>query len=128
MLFFRAWELRTGRVTLSEEMITWNPQLSFRQTEKTVLYLTKYIVQGIVFTGAKYWFIVTTKAKNEIKKIPKVHAILQKKQSATPTSNSKISFLQRSVIESKMKIRRIREKVKKEHEEEIIVKEVAKNE
>jgi hypothetical protein len=116
MLSFRVWELRTGRVVISEKDLRPLPTLSFRQTERTVLYLTKYVIQAIIFTGAKYWFITSARAKKGIQKLPKVHALLHKKSEKRTTIN-KISFIKRSVIESKIKIRRIKEKVRKDHEQ-----------
>jgi hypothetical protein len=111
MLVFRAWELRTGRVEITERLPVSN--ISFRHVEKNMLHLTKYVIQGIIFTGAKYWFITVTKTKKEFKeKLPRINALLKKKPRPTPT---RVSFVKRSIIESKIKINRIKERVKKEH-------------
>ena len=116
MLAFRAWEIRTNRVSVAEDMENIAPDISFRHVEKSMLYLTKHIVQGIVLTIVKYWFIATTKTKKWLEdKWPKVHALFQKKSEPSDTLK-KTSFFQRAILESQAKIKRIKEKVKKEHE------------
>jgi len=110
MLSFRAWELRTGRVVAQSHETSPVPDLSFRKVEKTALYVIKYTIQAIVFTGAKYWFITATKTRKGIEeKLPEVHAFFKKKPRTKP------SFVRRSIIESKVKIKKIKEHVKKEH-------------
>lgn len=117
MLMFRAWEIRTLRIK-QEDAEGAVPEISFRHIEKSMLYLTKHVVQGIVITGAKYWFIVTTKSKKWVAgKWPKIHRYVIKK-SEVPNETKSPSFVQRAVLESKAKIKRIKEKVKKEHGEE----------
>lgn len=116
MLAFRAWELRTGRVNEGVFEEHTLPSFSFRQFERTMLYLAKHIIQWIVLFLAKQWFIIVTKAKKwVVEKWPKIHAYFEPKtqQSGTPT---KLSFVKRAVLESKAKIKHIREKVKEEHE------------
>lgn len=91
------------------------PEVSFRHIEKIMLYLTKHIVQGIVLTTVKYWFIITTKGKKVlIDRWPKVNDYFKKKPGSPNTT--KPSFVKRAIIESKTKIKKIKEKVKKEHE------------
>lgn len=116
MLSFRAWEIRTSQVN-NEVLNPQNqiPELSFRQIEKNMLYFTKHVVQVIILTGAKYWFIIVTKTKKKVSdKWPQIHAYFQKKpESQKP---GKPSFIQRAVLESKSKIKRIREQVREDHE------------
>jgi hypothetical protein len=116
MLSFRAWQIKTSQVVpVSENSERTMPELSFRQIEKNMLYLTKHIVQALVLTVAKYWFILVTKTKKWVMdKWPKVHLFFQKK----PVSEGPVkpSFIQRAVLESKSKIKRIKERVKEEHE------------
>jgi len=116
MLSFRAWQIRTSQIAqVSDNNESHIPELSFRQIEKNMLYLTKHIVQVVVLTGAKYWFIIITKTKKKVSgSWPKVHAYFQKK----PVSEKpeKPSFVRRAILESKSKIKRIREKVREEHE------------
>ncbi len=116
MLAFRAWEIRTNRI-VPERTERRTPEVSFRQVEKSMLYLTKHIVQGIVLTCAKYWFILTTKAKKWIVgKWPKAHSLF--KTNTPSTEPRSPSFVKRTVIESKAKIKRIKERVKREHGQE----------
>ncbi len=116
MLAFRAWELRTGRVetgTFEEHTL---PSFSFRQFERTMLYLAKHVIQWIVLFVVKHWFIFITKGKKWIsEKWPKIHAYFEPKISDSPTP-TKLSFVKRAVLESKAKIKHIKEKVKEEHE------------
>ena len=46
---------------------------------------------------------------------PKINAFIEKKPD-TPDENKKPSFFRKAILESEAKIRRIKEKVKKEHE------------
>lgn len=116
MLTFRAWELRTGRVKEGVFEEHTLPSFSFRQFERTMLYLAKHIIQWIVLFLVKHWFILVTKVKKLVAdKWPKIHAYFEPKVSESPTP-TKISFVKRAVLESKAKIKRIKEKVKEEHE------------
>lgn len=115
MLIFRAWEIRTGKIIVEEEKPKFTPELSFRYFEKIFLYVTKHIVQWIVLSCVKIWFIMVTKIKILFKnKLPKISKLFKKKEN---TDSRKISFIQRAVIESKIKIKKVKEKIKKEHEE-----------
>ena len=119
MLAFRAWEIRTARVSLPENLEAKLSNLSFRHVEKNMLYLTKHIVQNVVLVVAKSWFIVTTKVKKfTADKLPKVYNFFIKKPKVDTEKPARLSFVQKAVLESKSKIRRIKEKVKKDHEEE----------
>ena len=116
MLAFRAWEIRTNRVNIPENIESGMPDMSFRHIEKIMLYLTKHVVQGIVLTVAKYWFILVTKAKKWVEdKLPKIHSYFEGK-SEPSDSLKKTTFVRRAILESQAKIKRIKEKVKKEHE------------
>jgi hypothetical protein len=119
MLIFRAWEIRTMRANISENHDNKIPDLTFRQLEKSMLYLTKHIVQSIVLVVVKYWFILTTKTKKKISDSwPKIHALIQKKPESPDVVNKKPSFFRKAILESEAKIKRIKEKVKKEHGED----------
>ena len=116
MLVFRAWELRTERIKVPGVVEETLPDLSFRHVEKSMLYLTKHLVQGIVLWVVKHWFILITKTKKFIAdKWPKFYAKFQKKPEATDV-NKKPSFFKKAILESEAKIKRIKEKVKREHE------------
>lgn len=117
MLVFRAWEIRTNRIIIEEEKPKYTPELSFRRIEKIVLFLLKHLVQWIVLSSVKAWYTTTTKIKIWLhNKLPKINKFFHKK---APTDSRKISFIQRAVIESKIKIKRAKEKIKKEHEEKL---------
>jgi hypothetical protein len=114
MLFFRAWEIREHKNKESTYLRKIIPEIYFRQVEKIMLYLTKHIVQWIVLNAVKYWYIVTTKTKKLIsQKLPKIHNYFKRKPN--DDGIQKTSFVQRAIVESKIKIRRIKEKVKKDH-------------
>lgn len=117
MLFFRAWEIRTSRVQIQENPEFTLPKLPFRHLEKNMLYLTKHIVQGLLFIFAKYWFIFTTKIKKSFdEKWPKINSYFKKKIDSS--ASYRHSFFKKAVLESKAKIKHIREKVKEEIESE----------
>ena len=117
MLSMRAWELRTAKVPMPEgQKIVSLHNFSFRQMEKIMLYLTKHITQWLVLVIVKYWFIVTTKTKKWfLSKWPQIHEYFQKKKEKDEFAKPRNSFVRQAVIESKIKIRRIKERVKKEH-------------
>ncbi len=116
MLTFRAWEIRTSRLLINtESMQTYKKGLSFEEIEKIVLFSFKHIIQWIVIFIVKNWFIIITKIKRLIQnKLPKIHKLFKKKPK---TESRKISFVERAVMESKIKIRKVKEKIKKDHEE-----------
>lgn len=113
MLNYRAWKIRTLRV--ESPIIDPNREpVSFRHIEKIMLYLTKHILIWIVLSVVKLWFIITTKTKKWIvDKWPKIYHSL-KRQPGHATEN-KNSFMSRAILESKIKIRRIKEKVRRDH-------------
>lgn len=121
MLSFRAWEIRTFKVEINNEN-KYTPELSFRRMEKIGLFLAKHVIQWIVLSSVKIWFTTTTKIsiwfKNNQPKICKFFS--KKEKSADP---KKISFVQRAVIESKIKIKKVKERIKKEHLEKTEISE-----
>lgn len=116
MLSFRAWQIRTARVSIPDNKDGALPNITFRHVEKSMLYLTKHVIQGIVLACVKYWYILVTKTKKSISdKWPRIHSYFQK-NNELPSEPSKPSFFQKAILESKAKIKRIKEKVKNEHE------------
>ena len=110
ILSYSAWEVRAGVRTHGE---TPALKLSFNRVEKSVLYIAKHLLQSIVITIVKYWFLAAAKTKKWIaRRWPKVHKAMQSKE----PSAKKPTFVSRSVAESKVKIKRMRERIKKEHE------------
>lgn len=115
MLFYRAWEIRTSRIVVREEHENYLPKLSLKEVEKISLHVTKHVIQSVVIFTVKGWFLFITKTKILIQnKSPKIHKFFQKK---TNTDSRKISFVERAIIESKIKIKKVKEKIRKEHEE-----------
>jgi len=118
MISYRAWELKTLRVEPSIQRKEVIPEMYFRHLEKIMLHLAKHIIQWIVLMVVKGWFIATTKTKKWIGiNWPKVYNFFSKKK-VEPDPIQKPSFVRRAVLESKMKIRKIKEKVKHEHGEQ----------
>ena len=116
MIMFRAWEINKidKQNPLPDRKII--PEVYFRHTEKIMLYLAKYIIQSIVFIIMKYWFIALTKTKKWLwKSLPRFYNLFIKKINDTETQND--SFFRRAVLESKVKIRKIKENVRREHGE-----------
>lgn len=114
VLAFRAWELRTGQ---AEKEIVDSPvqHLSIRQIEKIMLYLLKYFIQGLVLTVVKYWFTTTTKVSIWLKeKFPKINSLFIKKPQNT--NPQRPSFVTKALLESKSKIKRLKQKIREEHE------------
>lgn len=111
MLAFRAWEIKTNRKTLVDTNISL-PEFPFRHLEKNMLYLTKHILQWIVIISVKYWFVTVIKIKKIIvEDWPKVHNLLKRKPKKEP---GKMSFAKRAILESKFKIKRMKEKIKED--------------
>lgn len=118
MLMYRAWEIRTNRLVIQEE-VQFTPELSFRYIEKRLLHFAKQIIQWIVLSAVKLWFLIVTKTKIFLKnKWPKIHNLFKKKE-VTGTDSRKISFVERAVMESKIKIKKVKEKIKQDHAEEL---------
>jgi hypothetical protein len=121
MLMFRAWEIRTSRLILDQ---TNTRELSFRYIEKVTLFLIKHLIQWIILTSVKIWYLFVTKSKVLLQnKLPKVNKLFHKK---IINDSRKLSFVERAVMESKIKIKKIKEKIKKEHEKKVEIDEVDK--
>ncbi len=113
MLLFRVHQIRTLKIKKSETTRMVITGIPFRYLERNMLYLIKHIIQELVFILAKYWFILAAKTKKCVSdKWPKINAYFEKK----PELNIpyKHSFFRKAILESKAKIRSIKEKVKEE--------------
>ena len=116
MLMFRAWEIKTSRVERPLSTTNIFPEIYFRQVEKIMLYLAKHVIQWIVLVTVKYWFILITKTKKWISNnSPRIHNFLKKKVKDVSLQND--TFVSRAILESKIKIKRMKERIKKDHEE-----------
>ena len=115
IIMFRAWEIKTNRVEISTSEKGILPKIYFRHVEKIMLYLAKHIIQWVVLMVVKYWFILYTKTKKMTKeKLPKIHEFFSKRpETFAPRKNS---FVYKAILESKIKIKNIKEKIKREHE------------
>lgn len=117
MLQFRAWEIKTSRFEMPISKRDIFPKIYFRHIEKIMLYLAKHIIQWIVLIVIKYWFIIITKIKKwGLKNLPKIDKFFKKKVN-DENIPKKYSFVRRAILESRMKIRHIKEKVRMEHED-----------
>jgi hypothetical protein len=113
VLYFRAWELRTGRTTDTEKIVPVQ-HLTLRHLERIMLYLTKNVVQYIVLAIVKFWFIIVTKFKIWVKdKFPKLNSRFNK--TTDSPAPQKPSFIKKAVLESKSKIKRLKQKIREEH-------------
>ncbi len=115
ILAFQSWKIQKAYVRVNESSNQTLLNVPFRHIEKSMLYLTKHIIQWLIIVVVKYWFIAYTKFKKFIReKWPKIYSyfknIVSKSDESTPPS-----FVHRAVIESKIKIRRVKEKIIKEH-------------
>jgi len=118
MVSFRAWEIKTSKIEQPKDKEKLLPKIYFRHLEKIMLYLTKYAVQWVILITVKYWFILYTKICKWVKdKSPKINKFFNKKSGEHKPNNN--SFLHKAVIESKIKIRNMKEKIIKEHEKEL---------
>jgi hypothetical protein len=113
MLSYRAWQIESsGRENFSI-IRKLPPEIYFRQIEKIMLYLTKHAVQSIILSGAKGWFTIKAKTSKWIhKNSPRIHKFFERKESTKKT------FVGKAILESKIKIRRIKERIEKEIEED----------
>ena len=113
MISFRVWEIKTARAQSKEVIEITLPEFPFRHLEKNMLYWAKHIIQGVVLVSAKYWFILTTKFKKWFnEKWPKINAYFKKNTDSN--TSYRHSFLKKAILESKAKIKHIKEKVKEE--------------
>jgi len=118
MISYRAWEIDTLRIEPMTPRRDLVPKMYFRHLEKIMLHLTKYIVQWIILIVVKEWFILITKTKKWAKKnLPKICNFLRRKNHNTDNSPKKLTFVEKAVLESKIKIRRVKEKIRKDQEE-----------
>ena len=114
MLSFRAWQIETLRIEPQTPERKLLPEIYFRHLEKIMLHLAKHVIQWIVLMSVKGWYILLTKTKKWVgKNWPKISKFLKKK--TKEIDDKRMTFAKRAILESKMKIRRIKEKVKKDH-------------
>ena len=120
MSTYRAWEIRTSRVQKSNASdVDFIETFSFRNIEKVALSVFKNVFVGIILVIAKYWFIFVTKTKKWLEENwPKVHQIFERSRMKEVDRGliQSYSFMRRLILETRAKVRRMKEKVKREHE------------
>jgi len=113
MLIFRAWEIKTMRVIPQNNIR--GLEISFRNIEKNFLYIVRHVVLVVVIVTVKYWLIFITKTKKwVIEKWPKVHNFFHREPKEIVPK--KHSFIDQTILESRARISRMKERIKKEHE------------
>lgn len=114
MLNYSAWEVKTG---VRNPHRSWRIVLPpIRHIEKYLLYSLKHLIQNLVLLFAKYWILMTTRIKKWlIENWPKIKRrfIKEKEGNAYPKNPS---FFRRAVFESKIKIKRMRQKIREEND------------
>jgi hypothetical protein len=119
MMMFRAWEIKKVEVKNPLPIRKMVPEIYFRRVERIMLYLTKHIIEWIVLMVVKYYFILSTKSKMWVEKNwPRFYNFFNKKTNKD-TEPEKNSFFRKAILESKVKIQKIKENVRKEHEKKI---------
>ncbi len=112
MIFLKAWKIQTNPNQTEENKINI-PELPFRHLEKNMLYFIKHLLQGLVLILVRYWFIVLTKSKKWLnEKWPKITAYFKK--NTEKVTSYRHSFVKKAILESRVKIKHIKEKVIKE--------------
>jgi hypothetical protein len=119
MISYRAWEIRTSKIDILTNDVKREIQLCFRNVEKIILYITKKIILNIITISVKFWLILKIKIKKKIiENWPKIHNLLIKKEKElTPKKNS---FIKQTILEAKVRISKIKEKIKNEHKKEFL--------
>lgn len=115
LLSYSAWEVDTGTRNSDSYPVF---KISIRKTEKYVLYYTKQILQSIVITVIKYWFIFITKTKKFIKE--KWPHIICKLRPKPLNAGERPSFVRKAILESKIKVKRIKENIREKHKTEVV--------
>ncbi len=115
LLSYSAWEVDTGVRNANSYPVF---KISIRKTEKYVLYYTKQILQSIVITAIKYWFILVTKSKKWVKE--KWPHIVHKLRPKPLEAGERPSFARKAILESKIKIKRIKENIREKHKTEVV--------
>jgi hypothetical protein len=114
LLVLSARQIQSGKRQIAISRV---PDMSFRKIEKVVLYYTKNIVQTTVIVVVKYSLIGAIKTKKMVKENwPHIHKKIKKVLTKKDPTDAKPSFIQKAVLESKTKIRRIKDRVRKEHQ------------
>lgn len=123
LLSYSAWEVETG---VRKEDTYPVFKISIRKTEKYVLYYTKWILQSIVINIVKVWFILVVKTKKFLKE--KWPQLVHKLRPKPLEAGERPSFVRKAVIESKIKIKRVKENIREKHKVKVKTEEVENTE
>ena len=119
VLSYRSWEIRNGNEIIAHKIENPISKISFRDLERMVAHLLKHYIQQIVLIVVKYWFILRIRTKKFImEKWPKVYKIFEKKP-FDPNVPLKPSFFTKALLESKVKIKRLKQKIHEDHDMEV---------
>ncbi len=116
ILAYSAWQVRAGMRNQNRDWKIVFPPI--RQLEKYLLYSLKHLIQHLVLSIVKYWILGMIKIKKWfIENWPKIKARLRKnKPKLEPTYPKSPSFVRRAVFESKIMIKRMKQKIKHDND------------
>ena len=119
VLSYRAWQIKNGQeinIYLPKDPIL---NISFVKLEKNILVFLKVYIQKAVLIIAKYWFLLVIKIKKFLmEKWPKIHDFFQKKP-VDLSVPQKPSFFTKALLESKAKIKHLKQKIHEDHDMDI---------
>jgi hypothetical protein len=114
MIFYKSWQIKNQKINGQKINLLFLPEIPFRHLEKNILHFTKKIVQESLFFSVKYWFIFVDKTKKWFNnKKPKIQNFFSIKKKENNKSYRQ-SFFKKALIESRAKIKHIRDKVREE--------------
>lgn len=115
ILYLQIWKLQTGKVEHVSEQEARPILADYKRIEKITLYVVKNITFVFILITVKYWYLMTTKLKKWFEeKKPAIVSILKIKQKEP--KEFKPTFIRRAIFELKIRIKRIKQAIKKEHE------------
>ena len=119
VLSYRSWEIRSGNEIVAHTIGNPLSKTSLKNFEKNALHFLKYCVQKVLLVGAKYWFTIRIRTKKFLmEKWPKVYRIFEKKP-IEMIAPQKPSFFTKALLESKVKIKRLKKKIHEDHDMEL---------
>jgi hypothetical protein len=119
IISYRVWEIRTSKIEIFVNDMKSELQLCFRNIEKITLYFTKKIILNMITLSVKFWLILKIKIKKKIvENWPKIHKLITKtEKELTPKKNS---FIKQTILEAKVRVSKIKEKIKNDHKRDIL--------
>lgn len=119
ILNYSAFEVRSG---MRGEKRTWHIIVPpIRHLEKYLLYFLKHLIQSIVLLTVKYWILFVTRLQKWwITAWPKIQKIFTRKKHDIRDIENQYpknpSFLRRAIFESKIKIKRMKQKIREDND------------